>query len=133
MIKKTMADDDNIINFEEARLKLASQEPPSGNWLSRLPFETRFLASRKSTNDATLLDFLVASDPKDNPFVFLGYELSHREGGFRFVDPVKFSKDYEFFCTIKTEVKANDGITVETGGVEGDGKPKVIHSLHEDK
>lgn len=136
MIKKTMADDDKIINFEEARLKLAPKEPPQGgNWLSRLPFETRFLASKKNTNDAALMDFIIASDPTQLAAVYLGYELNHRDGGFRWFDPVKFSRDYEFYMTIETRVEQENGngITVETGGVVGDGETQVVDSLHEDK
>lgn len=132
-MKKIMAEDDKIINMDEARLKLAPKGPQGPtNWLSKLPFETRFFASRRSSSDSTLLDFLVASDPTKLSYVILGYELNHRDGGFRAVDPVKFSRDYEFYCTVETKVEENDGIAMEVGGVEGDGKPEVIHSLHEE-
>lgn len=134
-MKRTLDNVDTIINFEEARLKLAAKEPPQGgNWLSRLPFETRFLASRKNNSDSTLSDFLIASDPTKMPFVYLGYELNHPSGGFRFVDPIRFSRDYELFCTIDNKEQENGNSTaVETGGVEGDGKPSIVHSLHEEE
>lgn len=114
---------ENVIDLEERKkLLMAGKEPPGGgNWLSKLPKGTRFLASRKSLNDSSLGDYFIGSDPTKMPAVFLGFELNHRDGGFRFVDPVKFSKDYEFFMTIEAEFR-DDGTDVQTGGVEGDGQ-----------
>jgi hypothetical protein len=114
---------ENVIDLEERkRLLMAGKEPPGGgNWLAKLPKGTRFLANRRSLNDSSLCDFFIGSDPTKMPAVFLGFELNHRDGGFRFVDPVKFSRDYEFFMTIETEFQ-DDGTDVQTGGVEGDGQ-----------
>lgn len=121
---------DNIISLDEARLRMAAKEPPNGgNWLSKLEKGTRFLASRRQTSEATLGDFLVASDPKAMPAIFLGFELSSQQGGFRFVDPVKFCQQYDYFMTI--EVEPNDSPDVQTGRVEGDGEPEVLDILHE--
>lgn len=120
---------DNIIDFEVVKAKMGTKEPPPGNWLSRLAKGTRFLASVKNTDDPMLMDFLIASDPKMMPAVFIGFELNHPNGGFRFVDPIKFSKKYDFYMTIEAELEEKeDGNNPEVpeGTVGGDGKPEVI-------
>lgn len=123
---------DNIISFDEARLALASKEPPSGgNWLSNLPVETRFLAFKKTEHTPFLEDFMVGTDPKQMPAVLLGYELAHPNGGWKWCDPVKFSRDYGYFMTIQTKVENNDGNSVPEGTVGGDGQCEVVPPLHE--
>lgn len=122
---------DNVIDMFEAKLDLASKEPPeAGNWLSNLPQGTRFLAFKKNIFSSFLEDFLVGTDPKQMPAVLLGYELSHREGGFKWCDPVKFSREYGFYMTIKTELN-NDGNTVQDGRVVGNGESQVVNPVHE--
>lgn len=122
---------DNIVDLQEARLALASKEPPKGgNWLSNLAQGTRFLASQKSNGNSTLYDFMVGTDPTKMPAVMLGYELGHRDGGFRWVDPVKFSRDYEFFMTIEVE-QDNGSTEIQTGRVDSDGQSEVVHPIHE--
>lgn len=124
---------DNVINLEEARLALASKEPPSGgNWLSTLDQGVSFLASKKGTFSSALDLFFVGTNPKEIPAVLLGYELNHREGGFKWFDPVKFSQEYNFYMTIKAEVP-NDGIAVQEGRVGGDGETKIVDPVHEGK
>lgn len=126
--KEIMANDDKIINWEEARLKLAHKGPPGGlNWLGNLPFGTRFLASRKSEAGSDLYDFVIATDPKQLAAVLLGLDLGN--SGFRWKDPVKFSRDYDLFLTLETKQEEENGnsIAVETRGVEGDGEHQVVH------
>lgn len=129
-MKKQQEERDNVISMPEAKLALASKEPPkAGNWLSTLPQGTRFLAFRRNSFNSFLEDFLVGTDPKQMPAVLLGYELSHREGGFKWCDPVKFSQEYGFYMTIKTEL--NNDNTVQEGRVGGDGKTEVVNPVHE--
>lgn len=121
---------DNIIDLQEARLALASKEPPKGgNWLSRLTSGTRFLASWKVENNSTLHDFVVGTDPTQMAAVLLGYELANRNGGFRWVDPVKFSRDYDFYMTI--EVDQDGSSPIQTGRMEGDGQSEIVDPVHE--
>lgn len=121
---------DNIISLDQARLKFAIKEPPDGgNWLSKLPVGTRFLASLKNMNGSKLYDFLVASDPTKMPAVLLGVDLGNR-GGFEWHDPVRFSQGYNHYMNIETETE--DGSTpIQTGRVEGDGTSEDPDSLHE--
>lgn len=126
-MKEIMAEDDKVINFKEARLKLAAKEPPrGGNWLSSLPFETRFLASKKSDGGSALYDFIVCTDPEQLPAVMLGEDLGN--SGFKWRDPLKFSRDYELFMILKTKQEENNGNStpVGTARVEGDGEHQVL-------
>jgi len=103
---------DNIIP-----LFRAGAEPPDDNWLSRLEKGTRFLAKRKGqTPSPELGDFVVASDPTQMKAVFLGYDMNNPTGGFRFVDPVVFSKQYELYDIIQTQVMKEEQ-------ENGDGNP----------
>lgn len=122
----------DIINLEEARLALAGKDPPGSgsNWLSKMEKGSRFLASRRSMGDCILLDFCIGSDPKAMPAVFMGFELNHKDGGFRFVDPVKFSRDYEFYMTLEVRPE-DDGNSIPTGTVEGDGERQIVDSVDE--
>jgi hypothetical protein len=122
--------EDNVIDLEEAVRARRKKDPPGGNWLAELPKDTRFLASLNAGGGSTLGDFLIGTDPKQMPAVLLGFELAHRDGGFRWVDPVKFSRDYTFFMTVEIN---GHGPEVQDGRVEGDGKPEVVHSVHEDE
>lgn len=132
-IQEEKDDKDNVINLAEARLALASKEPPEGgNWLSNLPFETRFLAYSKREPSPFLEDFLVATDPKKMPAVLVGYELAHKNGGFKWCDPVKFSRDYGLFMIIKTETEAHDGIEVQARRMDSDGKSEIVNPVHEE-
>lgn len=131
-MKKIQEEEDkgNVIDLNEARLKFATKEPPGeGNWLSKLDKGTRFLAAKKNDFEEVLYDFFVGSDPKQMPAVFLGFELNHRDGGFRFVDPVKFSRKYTMYMTI--EATTDDGNPVPTGTMEGNGECEIIPSLDE--
>lgn len=129
---------DNVIDLNAAKLKLASKEPPrKGNWLSELTKGTRFLASKGSGEDLT--DYMVGTDPKAMPAVYLGYNLAGRDGGFKFVDPIKFCNNWNFHSIIRTDIfkeevdAANgNGIEVRTGTVEGDGERQVLPPLHEE-
>lgn len=122
----------NVIDLQEARLALASKEPPKGgNWLSNLKSGTRFLASKKS-QDYMLGDFMVATDPTKMQAVLLGFDLGSPRGCFNWVDPLKFSQMNDFYMTIETELE-DGSTTVPTGTVEGDGEPQVLDSLHEDE
>lgn len=124
---------DNIISLDEVRLKMAAKEPPKGgNWLSNLEKGTRFLCSRRQTNDPVLGDFLVGSDPKAMSAVFLGYELNHRDGGFKFFDPVKFCQIYDLFMILEVEIE-NGSPEIRTGTVESDGDDQIIHRDDEER
>lgn len=121
---------DNVIDFSEAKLALASKEPPEGgNWLSTLSLETRFLAYRKGTTNPFLEDFLVGTNPKEIPAVLLGFEVAPSTYGFKWCDPVKFSREYSFYMTIKAH--KDDGIEVQAGRVDSDGETQGVHPVHE--
>lgn len=103
-----------------------------GNWLTNMQHGTRFLASRKSSGESKLCDFIVASDPKSMPAVFIGEDVNSPSGGFRFVDPKKFIRDYEFFMTLEViEPPNGDNNQVQPGPVVGDAKPKKRSKVHE--
>jgi len=83
-------------------------------------------------NDSKLCDFIVASDPKSMPAVFVGEDIHSREGGFRFVDPDKFIRDYGFFCIIEV-IEPEDGNNnqVQPGAVvsdDGTAKRTKVHA-----
>lgn len=121
----------NVIPLDEARLKFAAKEPPKGgNWLGTLAKGTRFLAIEKNNYKPICGDFFVGSDPGKMPAVFLGFEIHTKQGGFRFVEPNRFSSMYEFIQTLEVEIP-DDGPEVQGGGVESDGDAEVLDSLHE--
>lgn len=133
-IQEEKDDKDNVIDLAEARLALASKEPPSsGDWLRTLSQGVSFLAHEKGSSNPFHDVFFVGTDPKMFPAVLLGYELNNREGGFKWCDPVKFSNKYKFIMTIKdvTEVN-NDGIAVQAGRVDSDGETQTVDPVHED-
>lgn len=126
---------DNIIEFNEARLALATKEPPvGGNWLSTLKKGTRFLVSKKSYPEPVLGDFWVGSDPMQMKAVYLGYDMGSKEFGFKFFDPVVFSQLYTLYDVIQTEVEQDGNInSIPAGSVEGDGQPQNVPPVHEGK
>lgn len=116
-------EDDNVIDLQEARLKLAPKEPPKGgNWLSSLPKGTRFLAIKKNSPEPICGDFVVGTDPTQMTAVYIGFEVHTQGGGWKFVEPVRFSQMFEFIQTIGAEIY-DDGSEIQDGRVEGDAGP----------
>lgn len=103
-----------------------------GNWLRNMKHGTRFLAKDKRLRDSKLCDFIVASDPKTMPAVYIGEDMNSSHGGFRFVDPDQFVKDYGFFMTLEILEQPNgDDNQVQPDPVVGDAKPKKRTKVHE--
>lgn len=115
---------DNILPF-----RLRGDEPPKGPWLLDLPNGTRFLAHKNANPEADLMDFVVSSEPL--PAVYLGYNLAEQGGGWKFFDPVKFSKTFTLHTIIK-EVQDGNSPAVQTGGMASDGQCEVLSPVHED-
>lgn len=115
------------------RLGTSSEPPMDKDWLKNLVNGTRFLASRRSHEGHELDDFVVSSDPKTLAAVFLGKNLNTREGKFIFVDPSKFSRDYDYFMTLEIiEIQNGNSDPIQAGRMDSDGKPEVISGVHEE-
>lgn len=115
-----------------ARLGNSNGPSDGGCWIKEMVNGTRFLAVRKSEVSSLLHDFVVASDPKSMPAIFLGEELNTREGAFRWRDPIKFCRDYDLFMTLEVvEMKDGNTNSLQTGRMEGDGQPEIVSPVHE--
>lgn len=119
----------NIIDFKDVQARMGSKEPPDGNWLKDLKAGTRFLAYMKLSQASALGDFMLGTDPKELPAVYLGYEVGPQGFGWRWHDPVKFCKEFGLYSTL--EVQDGNSDKLPEGTVEGDGQPKVVHLVHE--
>lgn len=109
---------DNVVPFVRPS---TSDDGSTGNWLRDMTHGTRFLASRRSDGNSKLCDFIVASDPKSMPAVFLGEDINSPQGGFRFVDPDKFIKDYGYYSVLEILEPSNgNNSEVLPGAVDGD-------------
>lgn len=120
----------NIIPFEEIKAKMAGKLPPDGNWLNAFKPGTRFLAYSKLNTSSVLGDFILGTDPKELPAVYLGYENGPQSFGWRWHDPVKFCKEFGLYSIL--EVSDGNIDKVPEGTVEGDGKLKVVDPVHEE-
>lgn len=91
---------DNVLPFRP--LNTSKDDGGStGNWLKDMVQGTRFLASQNAENSSDLVDFIVASDPKAMPAVYLGRNINSPDGGFKFYRPDKFVRDYTFWMTLE--------------------------------
>lgn len=121
----------NVVPF--ARVS-TSDDGSFGNWLRNMKQGTRFLATRRSEGGSRLCDFVVASDPKAMPAVFIGEDINSPTGGFRFVDPDKFIKDYGFYMTLEVlEPPNGNNNQVQTSTVAGDAVPEEQPEVHAGK
>lgn len=91
---------------------------------------TRFLAKRRAMNDSNLCDFIVASDPQSMPAVFVGEDIHSPQGGFRFVDPKVFVRDYEFFMTLEVIKPNANNNQVHDRPMDGDAQPPKRPKVH---
>lgn len=119
----------NIIDFKDIQAKMGSKQPPDGNWLKDLVAGTRFLAFMKMNATSLLGDFILGTDPKELPAVYLGYENGPQGFGWKWHDPVKFCKEFGLYSIL--EVSDGNSNTVPDGTVEGDGKSQVVTLVHE--
>lgn len=102
------------------------------NWLRNMTHGTRFLATDRRVGGSKLCDFVVASDPKSMPAVFIGEDINSPHGGFRFVDPEKFVKDYGFYMTLEVlEPPDGNDNKIPAGRVDGNAKSKKRVKVHE--
>lgn len=102
-----------------------------GNWLRGMVSGTRFLAKRISDNSSELIDFVVGSDPKSMPAVFLGRNINAPDGRFTFVDPKIFVRDYSHFMTLEVlETQHGDDNQVQSGAVGSDDGSQVRPKVH---
>ena len=119
----------NVVPFVRPSI---SDGSGGGNWLRNMAHGTRFLARRNSMNDSKLCDFVVASDPRAMPAVFLGEEINSREGGFRFVDPDRFIRDYSFYMTLEIlEPPNGNNNQIQPIPVVSNARPKKRTKVHE--
>lgn len=128
MNKETKLKSADVLPFA----RLGNSNGPSGgdNYLLNMKNGTRFLASRKALNDSVLHDFIVASDPKSMPAVFI-CENNGGVGEFRFVDPHKFVRDYEFYMTLEVvEMPDGNSNQIPTGTVASDDRHEVVSEVH---
>lgn len=121
----------NIIPFDEIKAKMNSKLPPDGNWLNAFKPGTRFLAYSKLNSSSVLGDFILGTDPKELPAVYLGYENGPQSFGWRWHDPVKFCREFGLYSIL--EVTDGNIDKVPEGTVEGDGKPKIVNPVHEEQ
>lgn len=121
----------NIIDFKEIQAKMAGKQPPDGNWLKDLQPGTRFLAFMKMNATSLLGDFILGTDPKELPAVYLGYENGPQGFGWKWHDPVKFCKEFGLYSIL--EVSDGNSNKVSDGTVESDGQLKVVPPVHESK
>lgn len=119
----------NIIDFKEVQAKMAGKQPPDGNWIKDFSAGTRFLAYMKANSASILWDFILGTDPKELPAIYLGYENGPQGFGWRWHDPVKFCKEFGLYSIL--EVSDGNSNNVSEGTVEGDGKPEIIPPVHE--
>lgn len=121
----------NVLPFRRASTSKDDGGDTSGNWLRDMKHGTRFLASRKSDNSSKLHDFIVASDPKSMPAVFIGEDINSQQGGFRFVDPKIFVRDYGFFMTLEViEPPNGDDNQIQPGAVVSNDRVEVRSKVH---
>lgn len=119
----------NIIDFKDIQAKMGSKQPPDGNWIKDFKAGTRFLAFMKMNASSVLGDFILGTDPKELPAIYLGYENGQQGFGWKWHDPVKFCKEFGLYSIL--EVSDGNSNKVSDGTVEGDGQPKVVSSIHE--
>lgn len=119
----------NIIDFKEIQAKMGSKQPPDGNWLKDLVPGTRFLAFMKMNTTSLLGDFILGTDPRELPAVYLGYENGPQGFGWKWHDPVKFCKEFGLYSIL--EVTDGNSNKVSDGTVESDGKPEIVTPVHE--
>lgn len=120
---------DNIIDLEAVKARMGSKLPPDGNWLKDFKAGTRFLAYMKTSATSMLGDFILGTNPNELPAVYLGYDLGPQGFGWRWHDPVKFCKEFGLYSIL--EVSDGNSNSIPEGTVEGDGKLKVVDTVHE--
>lgn len=111
---------DNVVPFQRPNTS-NDDGTVDGNWLRQMCHGTRFLATSRTDNSSELIDFVVASDPKSMPAVYLGRDINSPHGGFKFYRPDKFVRDYDFFMTLEIlEPPNGDDNQVQPGAVVSD-------------
>lgn len=119
----------NIIDFKEVQAKMAGKLPPDGNWIKDFKAGTRFLAYMKANTASILWDFILGTDPKELPAIYLGYENGPQGFGWRWHNPVKFCKEFGLYSIL--EVSDGNTNKVSEGTMEGDGKSQIVPPVHE--